>query len=171
MATRHLTSTANVLLSTSILISVLLSTLELASFGFTCLVRKTVGFLWSQVLRQTFFLPQNIPRVASLGVECVSSFALDYWLQTHLFQAGVLWYLLGYLFNYDYTLEESGIQKSEDSNHQVILTRCMLSNTKGCCLPSLINKIFKYLLESLNYINNVIDVNRAVLGGDFCVVV
>lgn len=49
----------------------------------------------------------------------MSSFALDYWLQTHLFQAGVLWYLLGYLFSYDYTLEESGIQKSEDSNQQV----------------------------------------------------
>lgn len=59
--------------------------------------------------------------MASLGVECVSSFAVDYLLQTHLFGAGVLWYLLGYLFNYDYTLEESGIQKSEDSNQQVIL--------------------------------------------------
>uniref|UniRef100_A0A803SPR7 DnaJ heat shock protein family (Hsp40) member C13 n=1 Tax=Anolis carolinensis TaxID=28377 RepID=A0A803SPR7_ANOCA len=63
---------------------------------------------------------KNIARVASLGVECVSSFAVDYWLQTHLFQAGVLWYLLGYLFNYDYTLEESGIQKSEDSNQQEV---------------------------------------------------
>jgi len=112
------------------------------------MVRKPVVCLCSQVLRQTFFLLQNIPRVAALGVECVSSFALDYWLQTHLFQAGVLWYLLGYLFNYDYTLEESGIQKSEDSNHQVMLTRCMLSDADSCCLPSLINKIsiFKYIL-------------------------
>uniref|UniRef100_A0A8D2LVZ6 DnaJ heat shock protein family (Hsp40) member C13 n=1 Tax=Varanus komodoensis TaxID=61221 RepID=A0A8D2LVZ6_VARKO len=63
---------------------------------------------------------KNLPRVASLGVECVSSFAVDFWLQTHLFQAGVLWHLLGYLFNYDYTLEESGIQKSEDSNQQEV---------------------------------------------------
>ncbi|GAB0184323.1 dnaJ subfamily C member 13 [Grus japonensis] len=71
-------------------------------------------------LCRLLYYGKNIPRVAALGVECVSSFALDYWLQTHLFQGGVLWYLLGYLFNYDYTLEESGIQKSEDSNHQEV---------------------------------------------------
>lgn len=29
--------------------------------------------------------------------------------------------MLGYLFNYDYTLEESGIQKSEETNQQVTL--------------------------------------------------
>ncbi|EMP31570.1 DnaJ like protein subfamily C member 13 [Chelonia mydas] len=71
-------------------------------------------------LCRVLYYGKNIPRVASLGVECVSSFAIDYWLQTHLFQAGILWYLLGYLFNYDYTLEESGIQKSEDSNQQEV---------------------------------------------------
>ncbi|KAM3822189.1 dnaJ homolog subfamily C member 13 isoform 2-T4 [Vipera latastei] len=71
-------------------------------------------------LCRVLFYGKNIPRVASIGVECVSSFAVDYWLQTHLFQAGVLWYLLGYLFNYDYTLEESGIEKSEDSNQQEV---------------------------------------------------
>ncbi|XP_028605985.2 dnaJ homolog subfamily C member 13 isoform X3 [Podarcis muralis] len=71
-------------------------------------------------LCRVLYYGKNIPRVASLGVECVSSFAVDYWLQTHLFQAGVLWYLLGYIFNYDYTLEESGIQKSEDSNQQEV---------------------------------------------------
>jgi hypothetical protein len=62
--------------------------------------------------------------VAALGVECVSSFAVDFWLQTHLFQAGILWHLLGYLFNYDYTLEESGIQKSEETNQQVTFHCC-----------------------------------------------
>ncbi|XP_058039932.1 dnaJ homolog subfamily C member 13 isoform X7 [Ahaetulla prasina] len=71
-------------------------------------------------LCRVLYYGKNIPRVASIGVECVSSFAVDYWLQTHLFQAGVLWYLLGYLFNYDYTLEESGIKKSEDSNQQEV---------------------------------------------------
>lgn len=64
--------------------------------------------------------------MAALGVECVSSFAVDFWLQTHLFQAGILWYMLGYLFNYDYTLEESGIQKSEETNQQVTLTALIL---------------------------------------------
>lgn len=114
---------------------------NLKCFVFKSLFGKAASWLLFVTSTEVnlFFLPQNIPRVASLGVECVSSFALDYWLQTHLFQAGVLWYLLGYLFNYDYTLEESGIQKSEDSNHQVMLTRCRLSDT-ACCLPSLTNK-------------------------------
>uniref|UniRef100_A0A8C7E5M7 DnaJ heat shock protein family (Hsp40) member C13 n=1 Tax=Naja naja TaxID=35670 RepID=A0A8C7E5M7_NAJNA len=71
-------------------------------------------------LCRVLYYGKNIPRVASIGVECVSSFAVDYWLQTHLFQAGVLWYLLCYLFYYDYTLEESGIKKNEDSNQQEV---------------------------------------------------
>lgn len=83
----------------------------------------------------------------------MSSFALDYWLQTHLFQAGVLWYLLGYLFNYDYTLEESGIQKSEDSNHQVMLKRYRISDTMGGCLPSFTNKCTQIFLASVNCMN------------------
>ncbi|KAF3827137.1 hypothetical protein GH733_002623 [Mirounga leonina] len=71
-------------------------------------------------LCRVLYFGKSIPRVAALGVECVSSFAVDFWLQTHLFQAGILWHLLGYLFNYDYTLEESGIQKSEETNQQEV---------------------------------------------------
>uniref|UniRef100_A0A2I3HZT1 DnaJ heat shock protein family (Hsp40) member C13 n=1 Tax=Nomascus leucogenys TaxID=61853 RepID=A0A2I3HZT1_NOMLE len=71
-------------------------------------------------LCRVLYFGKSIPRVAALGVECVSSFAVDFWLQTHLFQAGILWYLLGFLFNYDYTLEESGIQKSEETNQQEV---------------------------------------------------
>ncbi|XP_059801619.1 dnaJ homolog subfamily C member 13 isoform X4 [Hypanus sabinus] len=63
---------------------------------------------------------KKLPRTAMLAVECVGSFAVDYWLQSHLFQAGILWHLLVYLFNYDYTLEESGIQKSEETNQQEV---------------------------------------------------
>ncbi|KAG8516257.1 DnaJ subfamily C member 13, partial [Galemys pyrenaicus] len=73
-----------------------------------------------QDLCRVLYFGKSIPRVAALAVECVSSFAVDFWLQTHLFQAGILWHLLGYLFNYDYTLEESGIQKSEDTNQQEV---------------------------------------------------
>ncbi|XP_029442930.1 LOW QUALITY PROTEIN: dnaJ homolog subfamily C member 13 [Rhinatrema bivittatum] len=71
-------------------------------------------------LCRVLYYSKNIPRVAALAVECVSSFAIDYWLQTHLFQAGILWYLLCYPFNYDFTLEECGIQKSEDTNQQEV---------------------------------------------------
>ncbi|XP_030062368.1 dnaJ homolog subfamily C member 13 isoform X1 [Microcaecilia unicolor] len=71
-------------------------------------------------LCRVLYYGKNIPRVAAMAVECVSSFAVDYWLQTHLFQAGILWYLLCYPFKYDFTLEESGIQKSEDTNQQEV---------------------------------------------------
>ncbi|XP_016348350.1 dnaJ homolog subfamily C member 13-like [Sinocyclocheilus anshuiensis] len=49
-----------------------------------------------------------------------SSFAVDFFLQTHLYRAGVLWHLLFTLFSYDYTLEESGVQASHDTNQQQV---------------------------------------------------
>lgn len=55
-----------------------------------------------------------------MAVQCASSFAIDFFLQTHLYQAGVLWHLLVNLFNYDYTLEESGVQASQDTNQQEV---------------------------------------------------
>lgn len=36
-----------------------------------------------------------------------------------LLQAGVLWHLLLFLFNYDFTLDESGVEKSAETNQQV----------------------------------------------------
>ena len=62
---------------------------------------------------------QNLPKLCSVVAECVSAFCIDFWLQTHLFQSGVLWHLLLYLFNYDFTLEEGGVEKSDESNQQV----------------------------------------------------
>lgn len=52
-------------------------------------------------------------------MECVSALAVNDVLQTHMYQAGVLFHLLTYLFNYDFTLEEGGVERSEDSNKQV----------------------------------------------------
>uniref|UniRef100_A0A1A8JGA7 DnaJ (Hsp40) homolog, subfamily C, member 13 n=1 Tax=Nothobranchius kuhntae TaxID=321403 RepID=A0A1A8JGA7_NOTKU len=63
---------------------------------------------------------KGLPKTAALAVQCVSSFAVDFFLQTHLFHAGVLWHLLVHLFNYDYTLEESGVQASQDTNQQEV---------------------------------------------------
>eukprot|EP00064_Thunnus_orientalis_P007154 superscaffoldBa00000780_g7173 len=63
---------------------------------------------------------KGLPKTASLAVQCVSSFAIDFFLQTHLYHAGVLWHLLVHLFNYDYTLEESGVQASQDTNQQEV---------------------------------------------------
>ncbi|XP_069068012.1 dnaJ homolog subfamily C member 13 isoform X2 [Pleurodeles waltl] len=71
-------------------------------------------------LCRVLYYGKRVPRLLALAVECVSSFAVDFWLQTHLFHAGILWHLVAYPFNYDYTLEESGIQKSEDTNQQEV---------------------------------------------------
>lgn len=65
-------------------------------------------------------LSQALSRLAALAVQCVSSFAVDFFLQTHLYHAGVLWHLLVNLFNYDYTLEESGVQTSQETNQQEV---------------------------------------------------
>ena len=54
-----------------------------------------------------------------IGVECVSAFAADSILQLHMMQAGVLWHLLLFLFYYDFTLDEGGVEKTESSNQQV----------------------------------------------------
>jgi len=53
-------------------------------------------------------------------VSCVAAFAIDFWLQTNLFQSGILWHLLLFLFDYDFTLEEGGVEKSDESNQQVV---------------------------------------------------
>uniref|UniRef100_A0A3Q2XC25 DnaJ heat shock protein family (Hsp40) member C13 n=1 Tax=Hippocampus comes TaxID=109280 RepID=A0A3Q2XC25_HIPCM len=63
---------------------------------------------------------KGLPKTAALAVQCVSSFAVDFFLQTQLYHAGVLWHLLVHLFNYDYTLEESGVQTSQDTNQQEV---------------------------------------------------
>ncbi|KAG0721186.1 DnaJ subfamily C member 13 [Chionoecetes opilio] len=57
-------------------------------------------------------------RVCVVGVECVSALAIDQILQMNLLQAGILWHLLPFLFSYDYTLDESGVSKCEESNQQ-----------------------------------------------------
>ena len=67
---------------------------------------------------------QNVSKLCQVVTECVSAFSVDFWLQTNLYQCGVLWHLLLFLFDYDFTLEEGGVQKSDDSNQQVCCVLC-----------------------------------------------
>ncbi|XP_045611089.2 dnaJ homolog subfamily C member 13 isoform X2 [Procambarus clarkii] len=66
---------------------------------------------------------KSLLRVCLVGVECVSALAIDQILQMNLLQAGILWHLLLFLFNYDYTLDEGGVSKCEDSNQQELSNR------------------------------------------------
>ncbi|KAL4623419.1 hypothetical protein GN956_G19211 [Arapaima gigas] len=83
-------------------------------------------------LCRILYYGKAFPRTAALAVECVGAFAVDFFLQTHMYHAGVLWHLLVYLFSYDYTLEESGVQTSQETNHQEVS-----NNLAKLCLVSL----------------------------------
>ncbi|GFQ70979.1 dnaJ homolog subfamily C member 13 [Trichonephila clavata] len=63
---------------------------------------------------------EHLTKLCTVVVECISALAVNDALQTHLYQAGVLFHLLIFLFNYDYTLEEGGVQRDEETNKQEI---------------------------------------------------
>ncbi len=55
-----------------------------------------------------------------MAAQTVSAFAVDQWLQTNLLHKGVLFHLMIFLFNYDYTLDEGGVETSDESNQQEV---------------------------------------------------
>lgn len=75
---------------------------------------------------------KNLPRMCAVVCECISAFSVDFWLQTNLFQSGVLWHLLLYLFNYDYTLEEGGVDRSQESNQQEVANHLAKMSVEAC---------------------------------------
>ena len=75
---------------------------------------------------------KNLPKLCSEVAQCISAFCVDFWLQTNLFQSGVLWHLLLYLFNYDYTLEEGGVEKSGESNQQEVANQLARLSVRAC---------------------------------------
>lgn len=50
--------------------------------------------------------------------------ANNYELQCNLVKNGVLWSLLLFMFEYDYTLDESGVVTDENTNQQVRIALC-----------------------------------------------
>ena len=62
---------------------------------------------------------QNLARLNCVAVQTVGAFAVDGWLQNQLLHAGVFWHITQFLFNYDYTLVESGVEISDETNQQV----------------------------------------------------
>ena len=65
---------------------------------------------------------QNLPQLNSAVAECITAMSADVLLQQNMFKQGALFHLVQYLFSYDYTLEEGGVEKSSQSNQQVLLT-------------------------------------------------
>ncbi|XP_025080789.1 dnaJ homolog subfamily C member 13-like isoform X2 [Pomacea canaliculata] len=61
---------------------------------------------------------KHLAQLCTVVTDCVSAFCIDFWLQTNLFQSGVLWHLLPNLFQYDFTLDEGGVERSHETNQQ-----------------------------------------------------
>lgn len=55
-----------------------------------------------------------------MAAQTVAAFSVDDWLQNNLLHAGVLWHLVLFVFQYDYTLDEGGVEKSDESNQQEV---------------------------------------------------
>ena len=88
------------------------------------------------------FYFQHLTSLCAVATECVSSLAIDAILQMHLLQAGCLWHLLIFLFDYDYTLEEGGVE-AEEENRYGKLFKFKISPLDGNCLK------FKWFYTSL----------------------
>eukprot|EP01064_Diplonema_japonicum_P030924 TRINITY_DN5388_c1_g1_i1.p1 TRINITY_DN5388_c1_g1~~TRINITY_DN5388_c1_g1_i1.p1 ORF type:complete len:2479 (+),score=758.14 TRINITY_DN5388_c1_g1_i1:52-7488(+) len=61
---------------------------------------------------------KSAPRLAKASIACCSAFAAGETLQDQLYHAGVLWHLLLFVFGYDYTLDEGGVEKDAETNIQ-----------------------------------------------------
>ena len=62
----------------------------------------------------------HLTKLCLCTVECVSAFASDLQLQKQLFKSGALYSLLLFLFKYDFTLEEGGVEANEETNQQEV---------------------------------------------------
>ncbi|KAL3999076.1 DnaJ domain family protein [Acanthocheilonema viteae] len=71
----------------------------------------------------------HVIRLACSAAECICSLAVCTILQMHLFQSGVIWQLIPHLFRYDYTLDEGGVEHSEETNKQSLHNKLARS---GC---------------------------------------
>ncbi|XP_054167917.1 dnaJ homolog subfamily C member 13-like [Oppia nitens] len=71
---------------------------------------------------------KHLPKLCIVAVECVAAFAADPNLQLQLFKSGALFSLLLFLFKYDYTLEEGGVESSEESNQQQVANQLAKSS-------------------------------------------
>lgn len=75
---------------------------------------------------------KNLPGLCMHAAEAASAFAPDQPLQNALHQAGVLVHLLFYMFNYDFTLEEGGVERAKESNQQEVANHLARTCVRAC---------------------------------------
>ncbi|KAL8616890.1 hypothetical protein ACOMHN_041809 [Nucella lapillus] len=84
----------------------------------------------SDLCRILYF--KNLTRLCVVVTQCVAAFSVDGGLQTALFEAGALWHLLPHLFQYDFTLEEGGVDRTQDSNQQEAANQLARQSVLAC---------------------------------------
>ncbi len=67
-----------------------------------------------------------------MAAECVAALSVDAILQMHLLQAGALWHLLLFFFDYDYTLEEGGVNADEATSQQAVANKLAKLGVRAC---------------------------------------
>lgn len=93
-----------------------------------------------------------------MSVSLVTSLAANnYELQCHLVNNGVLWSLLLFMFDYDYTLDESGVRTDEKTNNQMLANNLAKLSVLGCCA------LAGYQMESLIRPSELRDVKPVVV--------
>ena len=75
------------------------------------------------ILLSLLYSFQHLTSLCAVATECVSALAIDGILQMHFLQAGCLWHLLIFLFDYDYTLEEGGVEAEEENSKQLVANK------------------------------------------------
>ncbi|XP_030761294.1 dnaJ homolog subfamily C member 13-like [Sitophilus oryzae] len=75
---------------------------------------------------------KHLIKLCSVATECIKALAADPILQLELLKAGALWHLLLFIFKYDFTLEEGGVEKNEETNEQEISNRLAKEAVKAC---------------------------------------
>ncbi|CAF0754857.1 unnamed protein product [Brachionus calyciflorus] len=90
----------------------------------------TMPHLIKDICRCLYF--KNLPRLCLSGAETISAFAPDINLQNLLHMSGALVHLLYYMFNYDFTLEEGGVERSNESNQQEIANNLARNCVRAC---------------------------------------
>ena len=85
----------------------------------------------------------HLTKLCLVAVECVAAFAADANLQLQLFRSGALFSLLLFLFKYDFTLEEGGVESSEESNQQEVANQLAKMSLVACArlADSIANKL------------------------------
>lgn len=89
--------------------------------------------LVSDLIRILYF--KNLVRLCCSAVECISCLSFEPKIQEYFIHAGVLWYLISFMFSYDFTLEECGIERTQEQNQQEAMNE--LAKISVACLATL----------------------------------